>query len=53
MVDFNSDIPKGKPKLDPKYWENFNNKDSQSSPLSEFNTDRALEDISIFNGGKK
>ncbi len=53
MVDFNSDIPKGTPKLDPKYWETFNKTDSQNFPLSEFNTDRALGEISIFNGGKK
>ncbi len=53
MVDFNSDIPKGKPKLDPKYWENLKNNESQNSPISDFNTNRALEEISIFKGGKK
>lgn len=53
MVDFNTDIPKGKPKLDSKYWENFNNKETRDSVLSDFNTNRALEDISIFKGGKK
>lgn len=54
MVDFNSDIPKGKPELDPTYWNKFkDNEDSQNSPLSNFNTNRALEEISIFNGVKK
>ncbi len=54
MVEFNSDIPTGKPTLDPKYWENLkNNNDIQNSPISDFNANRALEDISIFKGGKK
>ncbi len=54
MVDFNSELPKGQPKLDQSYWEKFNNnKEQQISPLSNFNTDRALEEISIFNGCKK
>ena len=54
MVDFNSDIPKGKPELDPTYWNKFkDNEESQNSPLSNFNTNRALEEISIFNGVKK
>ncbi len=63
MVDFNSDIPKGKPKLDPEYWKNFNNSNNegvQNSPLfkfNELNTDSALKDMknnnSIFNDTKK
>lgn len=59
MVDFNSDIPKGTPRLDSKYWETFNNKtnktDSKNFPLSELNTYSALEDMknSIFNDTKK
>ena len=54
MVDFYNDLPKGQPKLDPKYWDNLkNNNDAQNSPISDFNATRALEEISIFNGGKK
>ena len=54
MVDFNSDIPKGQPKLDPTYWENFNKKSEQNSVLSDVNNKIALKDlISIFKANKK
>lgn len=56
MIDFNGDIPKGKPTLDPKYWENFKKNSDQNAILSDFNTANtkcSLKDLSIFKGGKK
>lgn len=59
MVDFNSDIPKGLPKLDNDYWsKNKTNADNQlQSPLFDVNTKFTLENdlskISVFNGNKK
>lgn len=53
MVDFNSEIPKGRPQLDADYW-NKTNTDKQN-PLTDVNTNFALKDlkdISIFKGTK-
>lgn len=50
MVDFNSDIPQGKPKLDNDYWKS--KKDLQEdTPVFDTNikaTFTSLENISIF-----
>ncbi len=59
MVDFNSDIPKGLPKLDKDYWSTqANSTDNQlQNPLFDINTKFTLENdlskISVFNGKKK
>lgn len=59
MVDFNSDIPKGLPKLDKDYWATqANSTDNQlQNPLFDINTKFTLENdlskISVFNGKKK
>ncbi len=59
MVDFNSDIPKGLPKLDKDYWvTQANSTDNQlQNPLFDINTKFTLENdlskISVFNGKKK
>ena len=60
MVDFNSDIPKGLPKLDKDYWSKSkaSNVDNQlQNPLFDVNTKFTLENdlskISVFNGNKK
>ncbi len=60
MVDFNSDIPKGLPKLDKDYWSKnkASNVDTQlQNPLFDVNTKFTLENdlsnISVFNGNKK
>lgn len=58
MVDFNSDIPKGLPKLDSDYWtKSKGNVDKQlQNPLFDVNTKFTLENdlskISVFNGNK-
>lgn len=52
MVDFNYDIPKGQPQLAPDYWSKLHNQEQNKNAISDFNTTRALEDISIFKGGK-
>lgn len=61
MVDFNSDIPKGLPKLDSDYWAKQDKNDSADNqlqnPLFDINTKFSLENdlskISVFNGNKK
>lgn len=59
MVDFNTDIPNGLPKLDKDYWtKQNNNADNQlQNPLFDINTKFTLENdlskISVFNGNKK
>ena len=58
MVDFNSDIPKGLPKLDKDYWNKQKGTDNQNQdPLFDINTKFTLENdlskISVFNGNKK
>lgn len=59
MVDFNSDIPKGLPKLDNDYWSKSktNVGDQSQEPLFDVNTKFTLENdlskISVFNGNKK
>ena len=59
MVDFNSDIPKGLPKLDKDYWvTQANSTDNQlQNPLFDINTKFTLENdlskVSVFNGKKK
>ena len=59
MVDFNSDIPKGLPKLDKDYWSKnkINAGDQSQEPLFDVNTKFTLENdlakISVFNGNKK
>ncbi len=56
MVEFNSDIPKGRPQLDPDYWSKLNNKDNQNpNAIFDVNTNFALKDlsdISVFKGKK-
>ena len=56
MVDFNSDIPKGRPQLDPDYWSKLNNKDKKNpDAIFDVNTNFALKDlsdISVFKGKK-
>lgn len=54
MVEFNNDIPKGRPQLPPDYWSKTENKDINNE-LSNVNTNFALKDlsdISIFKGKK-
>ena len=47
MVEFNSDIPKGRPQLDPDYWSKLNNKDNQNpNAIFDVNTNFALKDLS-------
>lgn len=57
MVEFNSDIPKGRPQLDPDYWSKLNNKDNQNpNAIFDVNTNFALKDlsdISVFKGKNK
>lgn len=59
MVDFNSDIPKGLPKLDKDYWSKSKTNVGEQSqePLFDVNTKFTLENdlakISVFNGNKK
>lgn len=58
MVDFNSDIPNGLPKLDKDYWAKQKGTDNQNQdPLFDINTKFTLENdlakISVFNGKKK
>lgn len=58
MVDFNSDIPNGLPKLDKDYWSKQKGTDNQNQdPLFDINTKFTLENdlakISVFNGNKK
>lgn len=51
MVDFNSEIPKGKPQLPTDYW----SKNTNNENLADVNTNFALKDlsdISIFKGKK-
>ena len=56
MVEFNSDIPKGRPQSDPDYWSKLNNKDNQNpNAIFDVNTNFALKDlsdISVFKGKK-
>lgn len=46
MVDFNSDIPKGRPQLDANYWKNLHKTEQQNAGLFDVNTNFALKDLS-------
>ena len=49
MVEFNSELPKGRPQLDPDYWKQINNKDNQNpNAIFDINTNFALKDLSYF-----
>ena len=56
MVDFNSDIPNGRPQLDANYWKNLHNPEPQpNGGVFDVNTNFALKDlsdISVFKGKK-
>lgn len=54
MVEFNSDIPKGKPQLPQDYWskQNNNTENSMIKTIFDNNINNTLEDISIFKGKK-
>lgn len=56
MVDFNSDIPNGRPQLDANYWKNLHKPEPQPNVgVFDVNTNFALKDlsdISVFKGKK-
>lgn len=52
MVDFKSDMPNGLPQLPSDYWSKLHNAEQNKNAISDFNTTRALEDISIFKSEK-
>lgn len=56
MVEFNSELPKGRPQLDPDYWTKLKNAENQNpNAIFDVNTNFALKDlsdISVFKGKK-
>lgn len=53
MVDFNNEMPKGRPQLPADYWsKNINNENSFQDVNTNF-TLKDLKDISVFNGKKQ
>jgi len=55
MVEFNADLPKGRPQLDKDYWQSQNKKENNDQSNIDIVTDFALkklEDVSVFFGNK-
>ena len=53
MVEFNSELPKGRPQLDPDYWKQINNKDNQNpNAIFDINTNIHIKNIIIIRNFK-